>query len=331
MGLFTQLVIRNKEVKNRVVLPPMATSLATPEGEVTPEILEHYQQYADGEVGTVIVEHAYVRPDGRVRDDQLGIHEEARVPGLRKLADRLRGGKARSLIQLTHAGARSLGDADGVVWGAGSVTSRGEPGPTPLPQSGLEDLTDAFVRAAERAIEAGFDGVQLHGAHGYLLNQFLSPLTNDRTDAFGGDLAGRGAFPLMVIRRVRRAIGPEAWLSYRLGADDQLDGGLTLEETTQFAQELAAAGVDIVDVSGGLGGPRPEDEYREGFFLKQAKAIKAAIGDQARVIVTGGFVNAETADEAVRLDGVDLVGVGRILLADPYWVLKARARLLRSA
>ncbi|MFO8060539.1 MAG: NADH:flavin oxidoreductase [Bacillota bacterium] len=328
--LLNAVKVRGRVFKNRVVMPPMANNRATDSGEVTDFITDHYRRRAEAGVGTIIVEHSYVRRDGRVDDRQLGAHCAALAPGLGDLAGVITNAGARAVIQLTHAGAAGLGEEDGTIWGAGSAVLPGRQmaAPTPLDEDQLEELKTAFADAAAMCIQAGFDGVEIHGAHGYLLNQFLSPLTNDRTDEYGKDLAGRGRFPLEVVRSVRDAIGEEALLYYRLGADDLMEGGLTVDETGDFAVSLVEAGVDVIDVSGGLGGSRPDDRTEEGYFLPLAVGIKRSVGTSVPIVVTGGIINATTAEDIVSREGIDFVGIGRALLMDPNWVLKAESVLL---
>ncbi len=328
--LLSSMNIRGKAFSNRVVMPPMANNRATEGGEVTEFLLDHYRRRAEARVGTIIVEHSYVQRDGRVNDRQLGAHCPGLAPGLSDLADVITGAGSMAVIQLTHAGASGLGDEAGVVWGAGSVPlpAREMDPPEPLTGEQMRELASCFSDAAEMCVRAGFDGVQLHGAHGYLFNQFLSPLTNNRTDEYGGDLEGRGRFPLEVVRSVRQRIGDEALLYYRLGAADLLEGGLTLEEGGAFATRLVEAGVDVVDVSGGLGGSRPDDQIREGYFLPLASEVKQRVGEGVPVVVTGGIINASTAERIVAELGIDFVGIGRALLMDPNWAVKAEAALL---
>jgi 2,4-dienoyl-CoA reductase-like NADH-dependent reductase (Old Yellow Enzyme family) len=185
----------------------------------------------------------------------------------------------------------------------------------------IEALTEAFAIAAERAIRAGFDGVEVHGAHGFLLNQFFSPLTNRRRDEYGGSLENRMRFPLEVIERVKEKIGGRLLL-YRLGSDDLDPAGTRIEDSQKFAAKLEEAGVDIIDVSGGLCGSRPERlQGIQGYFISQAQQIKKIV--DIPVIGVGGITEPEFADRVIRDGKVDLVAVGRELLKDPDWALKA--------
>ncbi len=326
-SLFTPMELRDRRVRNRIVMPPMATEKATEEGEVTEEHLEHYGERAGSEVGTIIVEHTFVRPDGRASERQLAIHDDSMIEGLSRLAEVIREGGALAILQITHAGGTGIGDGM-QLRGAGSVPvpQRNYPAPKPFTAEELPRLAQDFAKAARRALRAGFDGVELHGAHAYLLNQFLSPLSNDRGDSYGGDLAGRAKFPLEVVQTVLEEVGDEMLVFYRLGAQDAIDGGLTLEEGATFGEWLTRAGVHLIDVSGSMGGSRPEGMKHEGYFMDAGSAVRDA-ASPTPVMVAGGVVNACTADEFVKREVVDFVGIGRALLMDPYWAIKAKARV----
>jgi 2,4-dienoyl-CoA reductase-like NADH-dependent reductase (Old Yellow Enzyme family) len=196
-----------------------------------------------------------------------------------------------------------------------------------LEKSELFAIADDYALAAQRAVKAGFDGVELHGAHGYLLNQFFSPLLNKRSDEFGGSLENRMRFPLLVVERVRRLLG-YGLLLYRLGADDLAPNGTHVEDAVAFALKLEAAGVDVLDVSGGMCGSEPK-QLREikGYFVPQAHEVKKAV--KVPVIGVGGIRDAEFANRLVCDGLVDLVAVGRALWHDNEWALKA-AQTIRA-
>jgi 2,4-dienoyl-CoA reductase-like NADH-dependent reductase (Old Yellow Enzyme family) len=188
-------------------------------------------------------------------------------------------------------------------------------------QDDIETLFSCFTQAAERAIRAEFDGVELHGAHGFLLNQFTSPLTNRRTDAYGGTLEKRLRFPLELVERVKARIGNHLLL-YRLGADDLDPNGVSLEDSITFASKLVHAGVDILDVSGGICGSRPPQlKGTQGFFISQAHRIKTHVS--VPVIGVGGIIDPGFANALIIDEKVDLVAVGRALLNDPQWTEQA--------
>ena len=189
----------------------------------------------------------------------------------------------------------------------------------------IETLVQKFADAAERAMSAGFDSVEIHGAHGFLLNQFLSPFTNKRKDKYGGDLEGRLLFPLEVISAVKEVLGEDIPLFYRLGADDMIDGGLLLGEAQRASQRLEQAGIDVLDVSGGIGGIGCDRFSQQGFFIPLAESIKRVV--EIPVIGVGNITEAEYADRIVRDGKVDLVAVGRHLLSNPEFPKQAAREL----
>jgi NADPH2 dehydrogenase len=325
-SLFSPLVVRNLSLRNRVVFPPIATEHATETGASTSYHVKHYGRVAEGGAGLVIVEHSYILPEGRVSDRQLGIHEDATVAGFHRIAEAIHKGGAAACVQITHAGGRALSSVIGDrPVSASAVTLPGmEEEARRLLRTELPAIVDAFVAAARRAISAGFDAVEIHGAHGYLLGQFMSPITNRRNDRYGGSVEQRATLPCEVIQAVRAAVGDDVAILYRFGADDRMPGGVTPEMSEQAAPLLVRAGVDVLDVSGNLCGSRPEALTEQGFFVPLASRIRKASG--IPTIGVGNVSDAEYADRAVR-EMVDLIAVGRVQLANPRWATEAREKL----
>lgn len=326
-GLFDPITIGNLRLKNRIVMPPMANRMAGDDGAVLERHIAHYAARAEAQVGLIVVEHAYVERGGRAGETQLGIHDDRLVPGLRRLADAIRAGGAASAIQITHAGGRTTAAVAGRQPIAPSAVADPMSGETPrsLSVGQIEALAGAFAQAARRAAEAGFDIIEIHGAHGYLLGQFLSPLTNRREDRYGGDLSGRLTFAREVIDAVRRVAGKAFPLFYRLGADDLTPGGLTPADGAEAARLLAAAGIDVIDVSGGYGGTGRDRFTEQGFFVPLAERVRKAAG--IPVIGVGNIHDPEYADRVIREGRIDLTAVGRALLSDPLWAEKAAKTL----
>lgn len=323
-GLLDPISIRHLELKNRIVLPPMATNKSSSDGSVTDSVVDHYVKMAEAGVGLIIVEHAYVLARGKAGRKQLGIHEDKLIPGLQELAQAVHQSGSKVGIQVNHAGSRTSTEVIGTQPLAPSdVPVPGDEGvPRPATEDDLEEISSAFASAGRRAVQAGFDFVEVHGAHGFLLSEFLSPHTNRRGDRYGGNFENRCRFPLQVVSRVRQAIGRDFILLYRLGADDLIPGGLTIVDSTRFASLLAAAGVDCLDVSGGLCGSAPEHlQSIQGYFVPLAEAIKEAVN--LPVIVAGGITEPEFADRLIRARKVDLVAIGRAQLKDPDWAARA--------
>jgi len=238
---------------------------------------------------------------------------------------RCTGGGAKIGIQITHAGSNTSSEVLGHQPLAPSPVphprKRNEI-PRELTRDELQTIREAFAAAARRAKEAGFDMVEIHGAHGFLLNQFFSPLTNRREDEYGGSFENRLRFPREVVAAVRQAVGETFCIFYRFGADDQMPGGITTGDARRAAPLLVEAGVDVLDLSGGMCGA---SSTGTGFFNYLAEAVKPAV--DVPVMVTGGLGDPREANRVIEEDIADLVGVGRALLADPEWALKAKAVL----
>ena len=331
-GLFTPLTIKGHTLNNRIVLPPMANSMATERGEVTDAHIEHYVRRARAGVGMVIVEHTYIRHDGRANAQQLGICDDDLIPGLQRLADAVKACGTVTGIQITHAGGKATTGGIGrqpITPSDALVPGATEPARAATKVEIAEIIT-AFAAAVRRVVAAGVDFVEIHGAHGYLLSQFLSPLTNLRTDEYGNDLNGRLRLPLEVVRTVRQVVGPDYLLLYRLGANDYMRDGLTAEDGKAAAIALVEAGVDLLDISGGLcGASLPSwDWVSQGYFVPMAAEIRAAVN--APVVVAGGITAPEFADRIIREGKVDLVAIGRAMRDNPDWATDAQKVLLTA-
>jgi NADPH2 dehydrogenase len=310
------ITVRGVTLRNRIVMPPMQSGKASFEGAVTNRLINFYVRRGAA-LGLPIVEHAYVSVAGKLSHKQLGIYDDTLVEGFRSLADAIHKVGAPAVLQITHAGAV----ANKTVTGSEPVGPTARQKNRALEKAELAGVAEEFVLAAERALKAGFDGVELHGAHGYLLCQFFSPLFNKRADEFGGSVENRMCFPLMVVDRVREALGSKLLL-YRLGADDLAPNGTHVEDAVEFAKHLEEAGVDIIDVSGGMCGAYPKQLKKvNGYFVPQASRIKQAV--KTPVIGVGHITQPEHAEQLVRDELVDLVAIGRAFLKDPDWAQKA--------
>ena len=316
VSLVDPLEVKGLIFKNRLVMPPMQTSLATREGAVTDELIEYYVQRSKA-LGLLIVEHSYVSVDGKVSENQLGIYDNQLLDGLEKLASSVHAEGTPIVIQINHGGLKASKDVTEFQPAAPSATENARE----LQVEELGGLADAFASAAQRAMKVGFDGIEVHGAHGFLLNQFYSPLANNRTDKYGGNLENRIRFPLEVIEKVKEKIG-ERLLLYRLGSVDMDSAGTQIADSKQFAIKLEGIGIDILDISGGFCGSRPEQlQNTQGYFIPQAQQIREVVS--IPVIGVGGIVDPEYADKVIRREMVDLVAVGRQLKNDHTWAAKA--------
>jgi NADPH2 dehydrogenase len=301
----------------------MQTGRASFEGTVTNRLINFYVKRS-AHLGLPIVEHSYISPTGKIGPKQLAIHDDSSINGFEKLANAIHEVGAPAVVQISHAGAVTNKRVIGTK----------PAGPSPREKSRMLDskeiycIAEEFALAADRAVKAGFDGIELHGAHGYLLNQFYSPLFNRREDEFGGSLEKRMHFPLMVAEKVRRCLGDKL-LIYRLGSDDLAPYGTHIDDSIVFAQKLEELGVDILDVSGGMCGSEPKQLRQfKGYFVPQAAEIKKAVS--VPVIGVGGITEPEFADKLVSEGKVDLVAVGRAFWSDSQWAEKAIDTLKKS-
>ena len=325
-GLASPLSLGRFTMRNRIIMPPMANNLAEEDGTASARLVEHYRVRAAGGPGMIIVEHSYVTRDGRVDPHQLGISADAHVAGLAPIAAAIHEGGALAVIQITHGGSRCPSSATGrQPAGPSNIRVPGDPeDPRPLTIEEIHSLPALFAAAARRAMEAGFEGVEVHGAHGYLLNEFASPYTNRRTDEYGGLLPNRLRAAGEVLTTVRDALG-DSLLLYRFGVDDGPVEGVTPTMAAEMAPTLAGWGVDLLDCSGGLCGSRPVDRTGQGFFVPAAAIVRAA--SPVPVSAVGGITEPRYADDILRRGLVDAVCVGRAQLKDPEWAAKALAQV----
>jgi 2,4-dienoyl-CoA reductase-like NADH-dependent reductase (Old Yellow Enzyme family) len=337
-ALFTPMSIGNVEVPNRIVLPPMTTRLADDEGNVTDALIAYYRARALGGVGLITVEMSSPEQVGRHRARELKILSDEALPGLRRLVDAVHatGTGPRLSIQLGHAGSRAPSRVSGeqpiaptaiptTVYEVESATQT----PLEMSEARIAQTTDAFVDAARRVQSAGFDMVELHASHGYLISQFLTPYENRRTDRFGGSLVNRARFGLDILRRIKAEV-PGLPVIFRVGVEDFFEGGLRLQEGVQVGIWAAECGADAVSVSAGHYRSLPSAErmippmeYAEATFVDFAARVKDRV--DVPVIGVGRLGDPAQAQRALADGKLDFVALGRPLLADPEWPNKARA------
>lgn len=320
--LFSPLQLGKVKLENRIVMPPMARELSTKDGKPTDELINHYRKVAQG-IGLLIVEHAYVSHTGKLSKKQLGIHKDSLIEKLKLLTEAVHAHNVPVSIQLNHAGGVTYRQLIGEPPIAPSSPYFNESSPEEIPLDEIEAVQEKFADAAERAIKAGFDGVEIHGAHGFLLHQFVSPLTNYRADRYGREtLENRMRFPLEVVEKVKKRID-DALLLYRLGAKDYKANGLQIEESQTLAEKLEEKGVDMLDVTRGLSGVQlSEVEGKQGKYIPLAEKIKQAV--DIPVIGEGELRDPQFADTVIRENRVDLVGVGKAMLENPRWAIEAK-------
>ena len=315
---------------NRVVVPPMASETADADGSAAPATIAHYARLAAAGAGIVFAEYAFVHPSGRGEANQLGADSDERLPGLRGIASAIARSGALAGLQLVHVGGKTTAAlAGGEPMGPSGVRVPVKGEQPDLPRA--MDLTDIklwvrwFAEAAVRARRAGFDLVELHAAHGYGLNQWLSPLTNKRADEYGGDLSGRGRLLFEIVDSIRAA-APGLLIAVRLPGQDHMEGGLTTEEMGSLVAELERRGIDLVDVSSGIGGwRRPEGRRGEGYLVNDAAGLKTFTS--LPVIGVGGIESGGFIDQIIGEGRVDFAAVGRAILKDPRaWGLAQLSR-----
>ncbi len=311
--------------RNRLVVPPMVTWTASAEGLVSDYQLQHYASFKD--VGMVVVEATAVSPEGRLAARQIGAFADEHLPGLTRLAKALHEQGALAAIQLHHAGGNTtLEKTHGLPLLAPSAITRNQDQAPPraMDKADIDRIQEDFAAAARRARDAGFDAIELHGAHGYLLSQFFSPAMNLRQDEYGGSLENRARFALEVFKKVNAAVGKDCLVYIRLGAADNVDNGLSLSEGLQIAQWLVEAGARLLHISGGVGGA-PLADHAEGQHwsptLRLAAQVKKVVN--VPVIGVGGIVHPEQAEAALNAGLSDMIAVGKAMLADPLWASKA--------
>jgi len=314
-------------LRNRVVMPPMNMDDAGPGGVVTDRVVEHYVKRAKGGVGLVIVAAAYVREDGKLSPNQLGIALDGHIEPLAHLAQAIQDDGAAAAIQIHHAGGvanpRSIGGPP--IAPSGGVFPNAD---VDLTAHEMEDLVRAFGDAAGRARAAGFDAVELHGAHGFLVTQFLSPATNRRRDGYGGSFDNRLRFALECLAAMREATAPDYPIFVRISAREDKPGGISLEDGCRIAQALVSGGACVIDVSASLdlrGEPEP------GYMVPLAFAVKQAVAGGAPpavpVIAVGRLHYPDLANRVIAEGKADLIAIGSQLLKQPDWPLQAAAAL----
>jgi dimethylglycine catabolism A len=333
--LFTPARIGAVEIRNRIVMPPMTTRTADDEGFVTEDCIAYYLARVHGGTGLITVEMASPEKAGRHRRREIGIYDDRFIPGLRRLTDAIHRGGAKASIQLGHAGGHTRLDICGETPIAPSAiphpvyeTTFAIIVPQEMNQARIDETIAAHVAAAQRARTAGFDCVEIHAAHGYLISQFHAPFENRRSDDYGGTLENRARFGLEVLRAVKRAV-PEMPVIYRLSVEDFFPGGLRFAEGRQIAIWAAAAGADALHITAGHYRSRPSAQVvlppmnlSDATFLDYAAEVKKRIG--VPVIAVGRLGDPAIAERAVSQSKADFIALGRTLIAEPDWVDKVR-------
>lgn len=326
--LFSPYKIKNLELKNRVVMPPMCQySVDQKDGIANDWHYLHYVNRAIGGAGFIVIEMTDVEPDGRISDYDLGLWSDDQIPALAKIVEACHRYGAKVGIQIAHAGRKA---EDAAVPVAPSAIAFDEKSKTPraLSTDEVKEMVEKFRKAVRRAVEAGFDSIEIHGAHGYLIHQFHSPLTNKREDEYGQDLTKFGREVILAAKAEMPADMP---LLMRISAKEYVEGGYGINESIAFARVYQEAGVDMFDVSSGGEGQiaawgRPGTHV--AYQVPLARQIKEAL--QIPVMAVGRLDDPNLANAIIGNEEADLIAVGRGMLRNPYWTLEAAKQLRKE-
>jgi 2,4-dienoyl-CoA reductase-like NADH-dependent reductase (Old Yellow Enzyme family)/thioredoxin reductase len=326
--LFSPFTVKNISLKNRIVMPSVASFLIGDDGNINKATIEHYRRRAGGGPAMVIMEACAVSPEGIVSPHQPVIYDDRYIDGLSKIAAAIKEEGAVPALQLHHAGRQT----------SAKVIHRRPLAPSPLPcpairgdvepltVGGIQDLVKKFGDAAARAYRAGYELIEIHGAHGYLVNQFLSKFSNIREDEYGGDVIGRTRFAREIVEEVCKRVGNVLPVSFKISAEEYVDGGLTTHESIEILKILIKAGIDLVQVS--AGNDVTPEWISQPMFMEKACLVESACQIKKALdipVMTVGRINdPQIADDIIRQEKADLVCIGRGLLADPEMPLKAR-------
>jgi len=319
--LFSPGKIGSMTLANRLVRSATAERMADDQGKPPARQVALYRELALGGVGLIITGHMFVHPSGKAHDEMTGVYSDDLIPGLAEIAGVVHGAGGKVVAQINHGGMQASAVPDPMAPSAVALPTLTRPARA-MSQAEIEMVIQAFGEAARRVKAAGFDGVQIHGAHGYLVNQFLSPLVNQRDDGWGGSLEGRMLFLRGVCRVVRQQVGADFPVLIKLGMQDHMDGGLPASEGVQVVAELEAMGVDAVEISGGIGTPRVSnsrkgirDEAQEGYFLPLARLARPVT--RLPLLVVGGFRSHRFMEQALSSGDADFISLCRPLIMEP--------------
>jgi 2,4-dienoyl-CoA reductase-like NADH-dependent reductase (Old Yellow Enzyme family) len=321
--LFTSSSIGNLELPNRLVRSGTAEHMVDSDGQPRPPLKQLYQELARGGVGLIITGHMFVHRSGRAEPEMTGIYSDALIPSLTELTDVVHQEGGRIAAQINHGGMQCKDPlSETIAPSAVDAPFLNQPA-REMTLDEIDLLISAYAQAARRAKEAGFDAVQIHAAHGYLISQFLSPFVNRRTDDWGGDVEGRMRFLRAVCGAVREQVGPEYPMFIKLGMVDDVEGGLTPQESVQIAAALEPMGLDAVEISGAIAGGARNLNVREGIVPGEDEAYFRPLARQARsvtrlpILLVGGFRSRPVMEEVLDAGDADFISLSRPLICEP--------------
>ncbi len=318
MEMFKPFVLKDMTLKNKIVLPPMDTYCADNEGNVNDIHFNHYVSRAMGGVGLIIVEATAITQNGRISDHCLGIWEDSKIPGLKRIAEGCQRYGSKVAIQINHAGRKCTAKADFTLAPSAIAFDETYRVPKEITKDEIKEVIIQYGSAARRASEAGYDALEVHGAHGYLISEFLSPITNKRTDEYGGSLENRARFLIEVLKEVSKNWPSQKPLLLRVSATDHLPEGMKVEDMVKIIN-MVKDKVDIVHVSTGGVALAPIKTY-PGYQVKYADIIKKEC--QVPTIAVGLIRTEELINEILGNERADLVAMGRELFRNPYFVVQ---------
>lgn len=323
--LFEKTIIKGMTLRNRLVRSATWEGLCGKDGRPSENLIRLYRRLAEGGVGLIVSGYAFVKPEGKGAPGKMGIHRDDFKADYEKMANAVHEAGGIIAVQIVHAGGQARSSVTGQQPVAPSAVQLPQypEMPVELSKEEIRNIVTAFANAARRVKEWGFDAVQLHGAHGFLINQFLSPLTNHRSDEYGGPVEKRSRFLLDVYQTVRETVGFDFPVLIKLNGSDNLDGGLEIDDAVYAARMLSKVGIDAIEVSAGTpaSGERTAARVKidkpelEGYNLDLARKIKDAVS--CPVMVVGGFRSFEIAEKAVQEDGFDYIALSRPLIREP--------------
>jgi len=336
--LFESSEINGMKLANRFVRSATWEGMASPEGEVTPKLIETMRSLAKGGVGLIISSHAYIRTDGQASPWQIGIYKDELIPGLKEMTDAVHEAGGKIIMQLAHAGHFAAQKLTGQL---PLVVSNYEGlAKTPRKEVTVDDMKElvvAFAEAARRAKTAGFDGVQIHSAHGYFLSQFLSPAFNRRSDNYGGTINNRARIHVETVKAIRNAVGNNYPLLIKMNCRDFAENGLDLDDSLVVANLLSDAGLDAIELSGGMltGGKLSPSRFginspdKEAYFREELRAFKKQI--KIPLILVGGNRSFEVAEQLVEDGSADYISMSRPLIREPDLIARWKSGDQRKA
>lgn len=322
--LFSSVSIKDMTLRNRIVMPPMCMYSSDSEGKANSWHFIHYATRAIGGAGLIIVEATAVEPRGRLSDNDLGLWDDSQIEGLSKIVEEVKKHGAKIGIQINHGGRKCAADEKIIIAPSSIAFDETYKTPVEMTKEDIKNTITLFRNAAERAYKAGFEFIEIHGAHGYLINQFLSPLSNKRTDEYGGSPENRARFLKEVIHAVREVWPMTKPLGIRVSAEDYAEEGNHDTDLAEMINMVKSEGIDVVNVSSGAVVPVKMKVY-PGYQTKFAETIKRMTG---LIVMTGGLITeAVMAEEIVQNDRADMVFMGRELLRNPYFPLNSAKEL----